>query len=280
MAANPFGAILTLVGLVYSAFTMFSDSTDDATESLNKFGDTGEKQLANMEVLYSVLQNGTRGTSAWKKAFDELNEKLKENNMKTLENNASIEDITQAYNDLTAAMKANNAETGRANALDDTKETYTNALNELRKTVLEELKEAHHYNWSDILGMGWSSDSKDIQQIATSLAPQISNVIEEALPKMVKLDDAKKSEAKEQLRQQITDILKGAQIDESHAEFITNYDWLTDTFKDVFSGDGGIIDQALEARKAFEDNEAAANKAADTIIANAEKTVHCMSIIP
>jgi hypothetical protein len=280
MAANPFGAILTLVGLVYSAFTMFSDSTDDATESLNKFGDTGEKQLANMEVLYSVLQNGTRGTSAWKKAFDELNEKLKENNMKTLENNASIEDITQAYNDLTAAMKANNAETGRANALDDTKETYTNALNELRKTVLEELKEAHHYNWSDILGMGWSSDSKDIQQIATSLAPQISNVIEEALPKMVKLDDAKKSEAKEQLRQQITDILKGAQIDESHAEFITNYDWLTDTFKDVFSGDGGIIDQALEARKAFEDNEAAANKAADTIIANAEKTGYKMRQVP
>lgn len=280
MAANPFGAILTLVGLVYSAFTMFSDSTDDATESLNKFGDTGEKQLANMEVLYSVLQNGTRGTSAWKKAFDELNEKLKENNLKTLENNASIEDITQAYNDLTAAMKANNAETGRANALDDTKETYTNALNELRKTVLEELKEAHHYNWSDILGIGWSSDSKDIQQIATSLAPQISNVIEEALPKMVKLDDAKKSEAKEQLRQQITDILKGAQIDESHAEFITNYDWLTDTFKDVFSGDGGIIDQALEARKAFEDNEAAANKAADTIIANAEKTGYKMRQVP
>lgn len=280
MAANPFGAIITLVGLVYSAFTMFSDSTDDATESLNKFGDTGEKQLANMEVLYSVLQNGTRGTSAWKKAFDELNEKLKENNLKTLENNASIEDITQAYNDLTAAMKANNAETGRANALDDTKETYTNALNELRKTVLEELKEAHHYNWSDILGMGWSSDSKDIQQIATSLAPQISNVIEEALPKMVKLDDAKKSEAKEQLRQQITDILKGAQIDESHAEFITNYDWLTDTFKDVFSGDGGIIDQALEARKAFEDNEAAANKAADTIIANAEKTGYKMRQVP
>lgn len=280
MAANPFGAIISLVGLVYSAFTMFSDSTDDATESLNKFGDTGEKQLANMEVLYSVLQNGTRGTSAWKKAFDELNEKLKENNLKTLENNASIEDITQAYNDLTAAMKANNAETGRANALDDTKETYTNALNELRKTVLEELKEAHHYNWSDILGMGWSSDSKDIQQIATSLAPQISNVIEEALPQMVKLDDAKKAEAKEQLRQQITDILKGAQIDESHAEFITNYDWLTDTFKDVFSGDGGIIDQALEARKAFEDNEAAANKAADTIIANAEKTGYKMRQVP
>lgn len=276
MAANPLGAILSLVGLVYSAFTMFSDSTDDATESLNKFGETGEKQLADMEVLYSVLQNGTRGTNAWKKAFDELNEKLKENNLKTLENNASIEDITQAYNDLTAAMKANNAETGRANALDDTKESYTNALNELRKTVLEELKEAHHYNWSDILGIGWSSDSKDIQQIATSLAPQISNVIEEALPKMVKLDDAKKAEAKEQLRQQITDILKGAQIDESHAEFITNYDWLTDTFKDVFSGDGGIIDQALEARKAFEDNEAAANKAADTIIANAEKTGYKM----
>lgn len=272
MAANPLGAILSLVGLVYSAFTMFSDSTDDATESLNKFGETGEKQLIDMEVLYSVLQNGTRGTNAWKKAFDELNEKLKENNLKTLDNNASIEEITASYKDLTAAMQANNAETARANSLDDSKEEYAKGLDELRKTVLEELKGAHHYNWSEILGIGWSSDSKDIQQIATSLAPQISRVIEDELPKMVKLDDAKKAEAKEQLRKQITDILKGAQIDESHAEFITNYDWLTDTFKDVFSGDGGLIDQALELRKAYEANMVAGNKAADEAKKNAEET--------
>jgi tape measure domain-containing protein len=264
MAANPFGAILTLVGLVYSAFTMFSDSTDDATESMNKFGDTGEKQLANLEVLHSVLMNTTKGTGAYKKAFDELNEKLKEHNLATLDNNASVNDITAAYKRLTDAIKANNAETARANALDDTKEGYANALDNLRKTTLEELKEAHHYNWSDILGMGWSSDSKDIQEIATPLATQINQVIEDALPKMVKLDDAKKAEAKEQLRQQITDILKDAGVDEDHAKFITKYDWLTDTFKDVFSGDGGIIDQAIKAREAFESQIDAANKAANS----------------
>lgn len=264
MAANPFGAILSIIGLVYSAFTMFSDSTDDATESMNKFGDTGEKQLANLEVLHSVLMNTTKGTGAYKKAFDELNEKLKEHNLATLDNNASVNDITAAYKRLTDAIKANNAETARANALDDTKEGYANSLDNLRKTTLEELKEAHHYNWSDILGMGWSSDSKDIQEIATPLATQINQVIEDALPKMVKLDDAKKAEAKEQLRQQITDILKDAGVDEDHAKFITKYDWLTDTFKDVFSGDGGIIDQAIKAREAFESQTDAANKAADS----------------
>lgn len=264
MAANPFGAILSIIGLVYSAFTMFSDSTDDATESMNKFGDTGEKQLANLEVLHSVLMNTTKGTGAYKKAFDELNEKLKEHNLATLDNNASVNDITAAYKRLTDAIKANNAETARANALDDTKEGYANSLDNLRKTTLEELKEAHHYNWSDILGMGWSSDSKDIQEIATPLATQINQVIEDALPKMVKLDDAKKVEAKEQLRQQITDILKDAGVDEDHAKFITKYDWLTDTFKDVFSGDGGIIDQAIKAREAFESQTDAANKAADS----------------
>lgn len=264
MAANPFGAILSIIGLVYSAFTMFSDSTDDATDSMNKFGDTGEKQLANLEVLHSVLMNTTKGTGAYKKAFDELNEKLKEHNLATLDNNASVNDITAAYKRLTDAIKANNAETARANALDDTKEEYANSLDNLRKTTLEELKEAHHYNWSDILGMGWSSDSKDIQEIATPLATQINQVIEDALPKMVKLDDAKKAEAKEQLRQQITDILKDAGVDEDHAKFITKYDWLTDTFKDVFSGDGGIIDQAIKAREAFESQTDAANKAADS----------------
>ena len=263
MAANPLGAILSLVGLVWSAFTMFSNSTDDATESLNKFGETGEKQLSNLEVVYSVLRNTTKGTSAYKKAFDELNEKLKENGLATLDNNAKIGDITEAYNKLTDAIKANSAETVRANAIDDSKEEYTKALDELRKTTLEELKEAHHYNWSDFFGIGWSSDSKDIQEIATPLATQINHVIEDALPKMVKLDDTKKAEAKEQLRQQITDILKGAGVDEEHAKFITKYDWLTDSFKDVFSGDGGIIDQALKARDAFDAQTVAANKSAD-----------------
>lgn len=264
MAANPLGAILSLVGLVWSAFEMFGSKTDDATESLSKFGETGEKQLSNLEVVYSVLQNTTKGTNAYKKAFDELNEKLKENGLATLDNSAKIGDITEAYNKLTDAIKANSAETVRANAIDDSKEEYTKALEELRKTTLEELKEAHHYNWSDLFGIGWSSDSKDIQEIATPLATQINQVIEDALPKMVKLDDAKKAEAKEQLRQQITDILKGAGVDEDHAKFITKYDWLTDTFKDVFSGDGGIIDQALRARDAFDAQTVAANKSADT----------------
>lgn len=263
MAANPLGALLSIVGLVWSAFEMFGSKTDDATESLSKFGETGEKQLSNLEVVYSVLQNTTKGTNAYKKAFDELNEKLKENGLATLDNSAKIGDITEAYNKLTDAIKANSAETVRANAIDDSKEEYTKALEELRKTTLEELKEAHHYNWSELFGIGWSSDSKDIQGIATPLATQINQVIEDALPKMVKLDDAKKAEAKEQLRQQITDILKGAGVDEDHAKFITKYDWLTDTFKDVFSGDGGIIDQALQARDAFDAQTVAANKSAD-----------------
>lgn len=263
MAANPLGAIVTALGLIWSAFELIGNKADDATGSVEHFGTTGEKQLANAQVLYAVLQNAEKGSNAYKKAFEELNSKLEENNLKTLDSNASLAEITEAYSRLTEAMKANNEETSRANALKASEEEYTNSLENLRKTVLEELKSAEHYNWSEFFGIGYSTDSKDIQNIATPLAQAVSTAIEDALPQMVELDDAKKEEAKVRLRLQITEILKAAGVDKDHAEFITKYDWLSDSFKDVFSGDGGIIDQAIKAKEAFDSQTEAANESAN-----------------
>ena len=83
---------------------------------------------------------------------------------------------------------------------------------------------------------------------------------------MVKLDDSKKAEAKAKLRQQITDVMTAAGIDKEHAEWITDYSFIDDWFYDVFSEDGGIIDQALQARDAFDLQTEAANNAYHAIV--------------
>lgn len=123
------------------------------------------------------------------------------------------------------------------------------------------MAEAHHYdaNWA------LSFDSDDIQQNAIALAGQIRGVIEDKLPEIANLDPSKKEEAKTKLRKQITDIMVAAGIDKSHAQFITDYSWLDDMFYDVFSENGGIIDQAIQAREAFDSQTEAANRAADAI---------------
>lgn len=261
MVANPIGAILSLVGLLVSAFMMLGDSEDEAAENMKKFGSSSESQLSNLQMLLAVLQNTNQNSSTYKKAFDELNAALKENGLEALSAGASIDEVTAAYDRLTDAVKRNSAETERGNALANVREQYDKELDEIGKKIENELKEAHHYD----ADWGLSFDSDDIQSKATALAGQIRGLIEDALPEMVNLPEDKKAAAKAQLRQQITDVMTAAGIDENNAKFITDYSWLDDVYYDVFSEKGGIIDQALNARQAFDEQTQAANDAADAI---------------
>lgn len=264
MVANPIGAILSVVGLLISAFTLLGDSEDEAADSMKKFGDSGESQLSNLQMLLAVLESTKTNSNAYKKAFDELNALLQENGLEALKVGASIDEVREAYDRLTEAIKSNSAETERSNALNSVKEKYQSDLDEIGKKIQKELKEAHHY--TDIGVGGISVDSEDIQKRADALAGQIRGVIEDALPEMVKLDPEKQEQAKQELRNTITEILTKSEIDKENAQLITDYSWIDDRYYDVFTQSGGIIDQAIAARQAFDTQTEAANKAADAIV--------------
>ncbi len=259
--ANPLTAILSLIGMVVSAFMLLDDTADDTSKSMDAFGESGEKQAGHLSALFGVLQAGEKGTQTYSKALEEVNKKLAEHKLALLGENSTLQDIEDAHKRIEAVIKKENAERQRANSLNQVSEDYAKTLDEIGDKIFKELKGAHHYdaNWA------LSFDSDDIQNDATALATQIRGVIEDKLPEIVNLDPAKKEEAKAKLRGQITDIMVAAGIDKSHAQFITDYSWLDDMYYDVFSENGGIIDQAIEARKAFDDQTVAANKAADAI---------------
>lgn len=264
MVANPIGAILSLVGLLISAFTMLGDSEDDAAEGMDKFGESGGKQTGHLSALFGVLTAGTKGTNTYNKALEEVNKQLAEHNMALLGSESTMQDVEEAHKRITEAIKKESAETEHANALQNIGDEYAKSLDDVAAKIQKELKEAHHYVDMGIGGI--SVDSDDIQQNATALASQIRGLIEDALPGMVKLDDSKKAEAKAKLRQQITDVMTAAGIDKEHAQFITDYSFIDDWYYDVFSEDGGIIDQALQARDAFDSQTEAANKAYYAIV--------------
>lgn len=264
MVANPIGAILSLVGLLISAFTMLGDSEDDAAEGMDKFGESGGKQTGHLSALFGVLTAGTKGTNTYNKALEEVNKQLAEHNMALLGSESTMQDIEEAHKRITEAIKKQSAETEHANALQNIGDEYAKSLDDVAAKIQKELKEAHHY--VDLGVGGISVDSDDIQQNATALASQIRGLIEDSLPEMVKLDDSKKAEAKAKLRQQITDVMTAAGIDKEHAEWITDYSFIDDWYYDVFSEDGGIIDQALQARDAFDSQTQAANNAYHAIV--------------
>lgn len=270
MVSNPIGAILSLVGLLVSAFTMLGDSEEEAAEGMNKFGDSSSKQAGNLSALFGVLTAGKKGTNTYNKALEEVNEQLKQYNLALLGSESTMEDIEDAHKRIKDAIKAESAERERANSLMNINDDYSKQLDEIDKKIQKELSEAHHYNFNSFLGVGYSTDSKDIQENATAFAAQIRGVIADSVEDMVKLPADKREAAKNELRNQITDIMTDAGIDKEHAKFITDYSILDDTFYDVFSKEGGIIDQALQARDAFEKQKKSANKAADAIVNNAK----------
>ena len=259
--SNPLTAILSLIGLVVSAFMLLDDTADDASKSMDAFGESGEKQAGHLSALFGVLQAGEKGTKTYSKALEEVNKELAEHKLALLGEQSTLQDIEDAHKRIEAAIKKENAERQRANTLNALSEEYSAELDKIGEKIQKELAEAHHYDsfW------GLSFDSDGIQKNATALANQIRGVIEDKLPEIANLDPAKKEEAKAKLRGQITDIMVAAGIDKSHAQFITDYSWLDDMYYDVFSENGGIIDQAINARKAFDDQTVAANNAADAI---------------
>lgn len=259
--SNPLTAILSLIGLVVSAFMLLDDTADDASKSMDAFGESGEKQAGHLSALFGVLQAGEKGTKTYSKALEEVNKELAEHKLALLGEQSTLQDIEDAHKRIEAAIKKENAERQRANSLNQLSEDYAKALDEIGGKIFNEMKGAHHYNakW------GLSFDSEDLQANAAALADQIRGVIEDKLPEMANLDPEKLEKAKAQLRQLITNILVDAGIDKEHAQFITDYSWLDDMYYDVFSEKGGIIDQAIEARKAFDSQCEAANKAADSV---------------
>lgn len=272
--SNPLTAILSLIGLVVSAFMLLDDTADDASKSMDAFGDSGEKQAGHLSTLFGVLQAGEKGTKTYSKALEEVNKELADHKLALLGEESTLQDIEDAHKRIEAAIKKENAERQRANTLNALSEEYTAELDKIGEKIHKELAEAHHYVDLGIFGI--STDSDDIQNNATALAAQIRGVIEDKLPEIANLDPAKKEEAKVKLRDQITDIMVAAGIDKSHAQFITDHSWWDSKYYDVFFENGGIIDQAINARKAFDDQTVAANNAADAI-KNASNAILRMS---
>ena len=111
LATNPIGAILSLVGLLISAFTMLGDSEDDAAEGMDKFGESGGKQTGHLSALFGVLTAGTKGTNTYNKALEEVNKQLAEHNMALLGSESTMQDIEEAHKRITEAIKKQSAET-------------------------------------------------------------------------------------------------------------------------------------------------------------------------
>ena len=163
MKSNPLGWILSIVGLVVSAITMFTGKTKEAKTAQGEFQDSTRKQTEELDTMMAVLEHTTEGTNSHKKAIDKINALCKEYNVTLLEENSTLEDQRKKYQELTKAIQENTAEKIKAKyteqAAQDRSERDTEALDDLKKRTgkfknyeVSEYGEGYWYNVKEIQG--------------------------------------------------------------------------------------------------------------------------------
>lgn len=137
MKANPLGWILSIVGLVASAFTMFRKRTDESTTAAQEFTARTKTELDTLKMYYSVLKNTEAGTRSHTEALNKINGMCKEYNTTLLKENSTLEDQKKRYEELTKAIQNTTAEKIKAKHIEEinqaASETESSALKDLEK---------------------------------------------------------------------------------------------------------------------------------------------------
>lgn len=139
MKSNPIGWILSLVGMLVSALTLFKSSEEEATDAMGEFQDTTKKEIDDLNLLFAVLQNTEKGTQTHKNTIEKINAVCKQYNKTLLDENATLDLQRLKYEELTTAIQQTTAEKIKAKyteqAMQELVQSQTEALDKLKENA-------------------------------------------------------------------------------------------------------------------------------------------------
>lgn len=118
MAANPFTAIASAIGIVISLFTLFDRKTEEETDAMSEFGETTKKVTDKLDLYYTIMQKSENGSKTHKDMMEKINEVCKEYNSTLLEENDTLQQQEAKYLKVKAAIQATTAEKIKANRIE------------------------------------------------------------------------------------------------------------------------------------------------------------------
>lgn len=144
MKSNPIGWILSLVGMLISALTLFKSSEEEATDAMGEFQDTTKKQIDNLDLLFAILRNTEKGTKTHGDAIRKINAICKEYNKTLLDENATIDQQKLKYAELTAAIQQTTAEKIKAKYVEQELQEYLEKSDENYANFIKNLGNASY----------------------------------------------------------------------------------------------------------------------------------------
>jgi len=181
--ANPLGWILSIVGLLISAFSLFSNKTKEAKTVQGEFQDAVQKEIDDLNMLMSILRNTAEGTKTHTKAIEKINAICKEYNATLLKENSSLDEQRLKYQELTKAIQANTAEKIKAKYTEQEASQRNDRDAESKSNLKNSTKGFRDYYVTDT-GEGYWYDVEEIQTATDALFDYIEMDAKEAADKL------------------------------------------------------------------------------------------------
>ncbi len=194
--ANPLGLILSAVTTAAVAFGLFSGGAEEATEEVNRFGESAVKQMHNIDTLFAVVNNTSKDSKVHKDAVDELCKIYEEYGYKIDAEADKLRQLVNLHEMVTAAIQKEGEERQKANLL----ASYEEAMNQHTEDMKSELKHIYETTeWDESSALALDDfDADEYQEKAKELATIVGAIIESESQNLSKLTG---DELEEHIRQ-------------------------------------------------------------------------------
>lgn len=197
MVANPIGAILSVVGLLISAFMMFRSKTDETKDTMNEFEDGTNKVIDKLDMYFAILQRSNTDSKTHKEMLSKINELCKEYNSTLLEENDTLEEQRKKYLEVKDAIQATTMEKIKAKRIEE----EMNKLNENSDknydsfdTRLENLeygtgkyRTITDHSHGEVYQVEISEAATNIQNMAPEIREAVRSLVESGAQELAKL---------------------------------------------------------------------------------------------
>lgn len=199
-ASTPWGAILTGLTSVAVGIYKLATNTSIAEKSFKKFNEESAKQESNARMLFTSLQNTTKGSDEYRTVLEKLKELYPDIISSMIDERGELQNIEKAYNLVTEAIRKKIAmqikDETISEAISDNLKNQKNQIEDIRKrlqkqgfgeevsqlfiddivkainenksfdTILKELE--NKYKGVDIAGHIWGGIAQDISSMVWS----------------------------------------------------------------------------------------------------------------
>lgn len=145
-ASNPIGMALTAISIGIGIFSAFSDSTEEATEDVKRFGEEAVKTQSNATTLLAVVNSVDKNSKVYKDSIEELCGIYDEYGIKIDEEKDKLSQVNQFRAELIKRIQQEGQARINANAL----ESYNKSIEKESKDLKDKLQESFSSGWDAI----------------------------------------------------------------------------------------------------------------------------------